>query len=170
MKRGLVALAAFALVFAGTPVRAGDEVPGGHAPLDVPEVALYDAPTLESAMLGELNLERRKNRLPSLAEDAQLTAVARAYAREMLREGFIGHVTPEGTTIGQRLHAAGLTFVIAGENLAFTTGDESEAFAHLLASPGHHANMLNRRFTRVGIGAVAVSAYATMFVQEFAGD
>jgi uncharacterized protein YkwD len=57
-----------------------------------------------------------------------------------------------------------------GENLAYTTGDEPEACLHLVQSPGHLANMLNPLFTRVGIGAIAIGLYGTMYVQEFEGD
>jgi uncharacterized protein YkwD len=102
--------------------------------------------------------------------DDQLTEVARAYARQMLNGRFIGHVAPDGTTFIQRLQRAGLAADHMGENLAYTTGDEPEAFLHLVQSPGHLANMLNPLFTRVGIGAIAIGLYGTMYVQEFEGD
>jgi uncharacterized protein YkwD len=143
---------------------------GGSDPLNVPEAALYDQPEAEAEMFADLNAERARHGVPALVLDRELTSVARAYAREMLRERFIGHVSPHGSTIGERLHRAGYYYRNAAENLAYSSGDENEAFAHLVASPGHHANMLNPRFGKVGVGAVAVSIYGTMFVQEFAGD
>ncbi len=121
-------------------------------------------------MFDELNAERARNGRRALVLDRQLSAIARGYAREMLQERFIGHVTPSGATLEVRLHREGYVYHHAGENLAYTTGDENEAFAHLVASPGHHAIMLDGRFTKVGIGAVAASVYATMFVQEFADE
>jgi len=148
---------------------AANERAGSEA-LNVPRVALYEQPEAERAMLADLNAERARRRVPALVLDRDLAAVARAYAREMLRDRFIGHVSPRGSTLGSRLHRAGYAYHLAAENLAYTTGDENEAFAHLVASPGHYANMLNGHYTKVGIGAIAVSTYGTMFVQDFAGD
>ena len=168
MTRRLV-LVALAAVACAAPAAAN----GGHAgsdPLNVPEVALYDQPALEEAMFADLNAERARHGLHALVLDRELSAIAREYAREMLRDRFIGHVSPHGSTLAGRLRQAGYSFRYAAENLAYSTGDENEAFAHLVASPGHHANMLNPRFTKAGVGGVAASVYSTMFVQEFAGD
>jgi len=162
-----LALVALAASLCAAPAAASR---GAYEPLDVPVVALYDAPSLEAAMFDELNAERARNGLRTLILDRELSAIARSYAREMLQERFIGHVSPGGSTLEGRLHRAGYSYHYAGENLAYSTGDENEAFASLVASSRHHANMLNVRFTKVGVGAVAASVYATMFVQEFSDE
>jgi uncharacterized protein YkwD len=161
----LIALAA-ALCAAPAAASGGDR----PEPLNVPAVALYDEPGLEAEMLADLNAERARHGLRPLALDRDLSAIGRTYAREMLHDRFIGHVSPRGGTLEGRFKRAGYPYRHAGENLAYSTGDENEAFAHLVASPRHHATMLDPRFTKVGIGAVAASVYATMYVQEFAGD
>ncbi len=171
--RSLCILLACTFALAGTSrLAAGrEEVP--YVSLNVPDFALYDAPGLENEMLDELNAERTRRGLGALRTDTTLTSLARGYAREMLRRHFFGHVTPDGTTIAQRLALVSYHYKRAGENLAYGTGDEgsvSAAFNHWMESPGHRANILDRDFTRIGIGAIAVGAYATIYVQEFAGD
>jgi uncharacterized protein YkwD len=163
---GLALCAAPALVAPAT----GREVTQPREYLDIPEAALWDVPSLEAAMFTDLNAERVRRNRATVTFDDQLTEVARAYARQMLNGRFIGHVAPDGTTFIQRLQRAGLAADHMGENLAYTTGDEPEAFLHLVQSPGHLANMLNPLFTRVGIGAIAIGLYGTMYVQEFEGD
>jgi uncharacterized protein YkwD len=165
---GTLSLLALALVLAATgPSRAEHEA---WQPIDVPDVALYPAQRLETAMLADLNAARQRVGEPRLELEPRLTALARAYARRMLTKHFIGHVSPDGSTPASRLHAAGYTYTRAAENLILTTGDEQQAFAGLDASPSHHANMFDARFTKVGIGAVVASVYATMYVQEFADE
>ena len=115
--------------------------------LDIPDAALWVVPSLEAAMFTDLNAERVRRNRATLTLDDQLTEVARAYARQMLTGRFIGHVAPDGTTFIQRLQRAGIGANHMGENLAYTSGDENEAFVHLVESPGHLANMLNPLFT-----------------------
>lgn len=146
------------------------EADAQREPLDVPEAALYVSPSLEAAMFDDLNALRRGRKVSPLVLDPALTEVAREYARQMLRGHFIGHIAPDGSTFMKRLTRAGLAALHMGENLAYTTGDESEAFTHLVASRGHLANMLNPLFTKVGVGAISVGLYGTMYVQELEGD
>jgi len=163
-----LALAALATALCAAPAAASRTA--GYERLSVPSVALYDVPSLEAEMFDQLNAERARNGQQTLVLDRELSAMARNYARVMLHDRFIGHVSPSGSTLEGRLRQAGHAYHHAGENLAYSTGDENEAFAHLVASPGHHANMLSANFNRVGIGAVAASVYATMYVQEFADE
>jgi|GEM_PF-1504795 len=170
MTRRLLALVVLVTLCAGASAAARDASAPEREALDVPDVALYDVPAAETTMFEDINAERARHRLPALELDRGLSSVARAYAHEMLTHHYIGHVTPAGVTPFQRLESAGYIFKWSGENLAYSSDGENAAFAHLVASPGHLANILGQRFTRVGVGAVSVSVYGTMFVQEFAGD
>jgi len=169
MPRVPIVLAAMAaLFFTGGGAARGNL--GAPQRLESPDVALYLQPGLESAMLADLNAERRRQGLAALVADPGLQAIARSYARRMLAEHFIGHIDPSGGGPVERLNGAHYPFKHAAENLVYTTGDEAEAFAHLVESPSHHTNMLAKNVTRVGVGAVSASVYSTMYVQEFAGD
>jgi len=163
-------VATIALVFAASlcasssgPARAEKT----WAALNIPaDVALYPKEGGEAAMFADLNDFRKTNKLGHLLIDPDLTAIARAYAKRMLTERFIGHVAPDGSSPASRLQARGCRYTKYGENLVFTTGDETEAFARLVASPPHHHTMMESTFQYVGIGAYSVSVYGTMYVQE----
>lgn len=123
-------------------------------------------PDLEVKMLELVNEERLKNGLTALQADPELTAVARAYSKEMLARGFFSHYTPEGTNPFDRMKAAGIKFRAAGENLALAP---TLNIAHngLMNSPGHRAKILNKNFGRCGIGIMDADMHGLMVSQEF---
>jgi uncharacterized protein YkwD len=167
---GTLALLTCALALALAGSSRAEEHRALWEPLDVPNVALYPVPKLEAQMFAELNDARVRAGLQPLESEPRLVKLARAYALRMLTKHFIGHVTPDGSTPGSRLKAAGYTFMRSAENLVYTEGDEHRAFQGLNDSPPHRDNMFDARYTKVGIGAIAVSIYSTMYVQEFADE
>ena len=70
-------------------------------------------------------------------------------------------------TVGNRLVDAGITYRIAGENLALAASPD-EVHSGLMDSEGHRANILSPEFRRVGIGVV-VGPLGLMAVQVFTG-
>lgn len=117
-------------------------------------------------MLTLLNKERKANGLRELTLDDKLIKVGEAHCRNMFAEGYFSHNTPDGKTPFDRMNAAGINFLIAGENLALAP-TVNEAFAGLMDSPGHKANMLSPEFGRVGIAVIDGGKYGKMFAQEF---
>ena len=85
----------------------------------------------------------------------------------MFRLGYFAHGSPVTGDVGDRLTAAGVTYVAAGENLAYAP---SVAVAHsrLMNSPTHYANIMNPNFTRIGIGVVQADSRGLMITQVFA--
>src|SRR6185503_18152883 len=65
--------------------------------------------------------------------------------------GYFAHETPEGLSPFDRMRAANVRFLVAGENLALAP-TLSLAHTGLMNSPGHRANILRPQFGRVGIG------------------
>ncbi len=108
-------------------------------------------PTWSSAMLELVNEERAKAGLPLLAMDGELTEVARRHSDDMFARGYFSHTTPEGFSPFDRIRAAGVPYLTAGENLAHAS---TLTIAHngLMNSPGHRANILRPEYGRVGIG------------------
>jgi uncharacterized membrane protein required for colicin V production len=123
-------------------------------------------PEAETAMLHLVNVERERHRLRPLVMDERLRKVAREHAKDMLARGYFGHADTAGHDPFERLRAADIGYLAAGENLALAP---SVTVAHtgLMNSPGHRANILRPAFHRVGIGALKASPYGIMFVQEF---
>ncbi len=60
----------------------------------------------------------------------------------------------------------GISYRAAGENLAGAPTVE-RAHTSLMNSSGHRANILNPRYTHVGIGIVDGGPYGKMFTQMF---
>lgn len=103
------------------------------------------------AVLERINALRRAYGQPVLVPDDTLTQVAQAYSERMAREGFFGHVAPDGSDLRARMAAAGASGRTAGENLGLSTGPLSAHFG-IEHSPGHRGNLLLPQYQRVGIG------------------
>jgi uncharacterized protein YkwD len=123
-------------------------------------------PDLEAQMLELVNEERNRERLPALVPDTALTSVARAQSKDMFAKGYFAHISPEGTTPADRVKAAGIRFLITGENLAL---GPTLKICHtgLMNSPGHRANILHKSYGRVGIGILDGGLRGLMITQEF---
>lgn len=117
-------------------------------------------------MLDLINSDRVGAGLRPLRMDPRLQEVARAHSREMFRLSYFAHESPRTGTPADRLRAADIPFLIAGENLAY---QPNVAIAHrkLMESPGHRANLMSSRYRKVGIGIIRGGLYGEMFTQEF---
>jgi uncharacterized protein YkwD len=123
-------------------------------------------PDLETEMLKLVNKERATVGLKPLAPDPELTEVARQHSADMFARGYFAHVTPEGRDPFDRIRAANIRFVAAGENLALAPTLQI-AHTGLMNSPGHRANILARDFGRVGIGIMDGGIRGLMVTQNF---
>lgn len=121
----------------------------------------------ERVMLSLLNRERTSRGEKALAPDEALRRVARAYAREMLINGFFSHTSAvDGSSPADRVERANIEYLVVGENLAYAP-DVYIAHQGLMNSPGHRANILSADYGRVGIGVIDAGVYGKMFVQAF---
>ena len=139
--------------------------------LAAPAAAAGTAAVSRSALLLEMNRVRAEYGLPELALDVRLQRAARAHSRAMLASGTFEHGDLASRMI--RFDVAGS---VAGENLAWGTGDRGSAQYIVLAwlqSPGHRANLLRAEFTRVGIadlvGSFQGRGGAHVVTADFAG-
>jgi uncharacterized protein YkwD len=121
---------------------------------------------LEKKMLDLVNGERTAAGLRPLSPDPELTIVARRHSADMFARGYFAHDTPEGLSPFDRMRAANIHFLTAGENLALAP---TVQVAHngLMNSPGHRANILNQGFGRIGIGILDGGIRGVMVSQEF---
>ena len=123
-------------------------------------------PDLEAEMLRLVNTERIAAGLGALAAAPELTEVARSHSADMFARGYFAHDTPEGRDPFDRIRAADVRFLTAGENLALA---RTVQIAHtgLMNSPGHRANILRPEFGRVGIGIMDGGMRGVMVTQNF---
>ncbi len=118
-------------------------------------------------ILDLVNDERQSLRVAPLTWSSALTEVAMEYAEEMYTEGFFAHVSPRTGDVGTRLRTAGISYAIAGENLALAPNVQA-VHRGLMNSPGHRANIVSHQFTHVGIGVVE-GPIGLIVVQVFFG-
>ena len=110
------------------------------------------------------NQSRREAGLPPLGVDDQLTAAARAKLFDMLKRDYFAHRSPDGRQPWTFIKAAGYRFRAAAENLAKGYDSETELQRDWMRSKGHRANILNPRFTEVGV-ADAQGIVVVMFAR-----
>jgi uncharacterized protein YkwD len=112
-----------------------------------------------AALLCVIDAERAARGLPAVRESAQLTQAAQGHADDMVTRRFFAHVTPGGSTLGDRVRATGYLRRRSdwelGEAIAWAQQPLDTAASLMrawLASPPHRAIILDRRFREVGIG------------------
>lgn len=98
------------------------------------------------------NEERAKRNLSELTINPLLINSATAKAKEMLVANCWSHYCPEGKSPWDFFDAAGYVYVYAGENLAEGFVDNNAVMNAWLDSPTHRENILNAKFTEIGIG------------------
>jgi uncharacterized protein YkwD len=110
-------------------------------------------------------------RAPALQWDDRLAAVARMHSEEMARNGFFSHEGWDGSSPADRVSAAGIKWLSTGENIANCRG-VSEAESLFMNEPkfehNHRWNILNVRYTHVGVGIVRAPDGNLYITQEFA--
>lgn len=120
----------------------------------------------ESEMFLKVNEERKNSGVAELTWDTNLVFVGRAHARDMWERKYFSHISPDGKDVGDRLTEAKVGYSIAGENLALAPTTLT-AHTGLMNSKGHRENLLDPRFTKIGIGVYDNGVYGKMFVQVF---
>lgn len=138
--------------------------------------------TVRAATWCLLNEERAKHGRRALRRVRTLERVAKAYAQRMVRERFFEHISPDGQTFLARIQGTnylrgGLRRWSVGENIAWGTNDRSSPEKIVTAwmhSPGHRRNILDPRFTELGLGIAlgapkpgAGAIPAATYVNEF---
>lgn len=107
---------------------------------------------LEYQLFDLTNATRVKHELSILEWDEAVRETARKHSTDMAANQFFSHTNLEGQSPFDRMKEDDISFLSAGENLAY--GQFSSVFAHqgLLNSEGHRENILHRDFSHLGIG------------------
>ncbi len=128
--------------------------------------------TVISAVLVDLtNADREELGARRLAVNDTLTRAAQAKADDMARRGYFAHFDSDGRAPWDWMRDAGYEYKYAGENLAVQFSDSADVVQAWLNSPTHRENLLDNRFTEMGI-AVAQGLYEgkpTIFMVQMFG-
>lgn len=122
---------------------------------------------LENQLLQAQNADRAAAGLSPLMWDERLAAAAKSRASDMATNGYFSHTSPSGDSAFATLQRMGISFKLAGENLARNNVPTSQsvqtAESGFMGSPTHRANILEPSFTRAGV-AVSFSGDMKYFV------
>lgn len=126
----------------------------------------------QDKVIAETNIRRYNNGLlPPLIKNKDLAAAAMAKAEDMFKKQYFEHVSPSGIDPGTLVKNFGYEYIVTGENLILGNFENEKEMVQLwMDSPGHRANILNERFTEIGV-AVLKGVYngqtVWIGVQEF---
>ena len=104
------------------------------------------------AIIALTNEIRSAVRISPLKEDARLTIAAPQKANDMLLRGYFSHTSPDGQQPWSFIDRANYPYTVAGENLAVHFQEAEELEKHWMMSPSHRENILDKRYTDIGIG------------------
>jgi uncharacterized protein YkwD len=100
---------------------------------------------MESQFVSQINSARASAGLPALSTSGDLTSVARSWSATMADEGKLYHRPGLGSAVSN--------WQLVGENVG-QGPSVSALHSAFMGSPGHKANILNDRYTQVGVGVV----------------
>ena len=157
-RRAAACPAAVAILFAlgPAPAPAATRCAGASA---APSAAA--AVARQRAVVCEINRVRRGHGLAPVRRDARLARAAARYAQAMVVGRFFSHTSPGGSTLHDRLRAAGYRGVAAGETLAWAEGRLAapRAIVRSWMRSGPHRRVLLGRYRHVGVGVALGSPF-----------
>ena len=134
---------------------------GDNATVQTCDNGTIELNSQEKRMLDLHNQARTGNGLPPLCVHPILTEAARSHSQEMLDKSYLSHDSFNGESFEARLGRFGYTFAgysswRDGENITWGSGDMGEPntrFDAWMNSNDHKANILNKDYREIGIGA-----------------
>jgi uncharacterized protein YkwD len=105
---------------------------------------------IEQNIVTYTNAERKRYGLPPLTIDADLIRSARAHCAWMTRQRCLRHTRQP-----------------VAENIAMGQRSSKEAVRDWMRSSGHRANILNRRYRRIGTSAYRTERGTIFWCQQF---
>ena len=108
-------------------------------------------------IISGVSVERKKAGVADLTNDSILTELARDRSRDMSSRSYFSHTNPDGKNIFDIMDGVGYSYTAAGENIGVTTNPEDtkvalELMGAWMKSAGHKRNILDKSFTRIGVG------------------
>lgn len=105
-----------------------------------------------------VNEERAKEGLNPVTLDAEISAAAQVRAHEAAQS--FSHTRPNGTSCFTALKEAGISYKGAGENIAYGQATPAAVMNDWMNSSGHRANIMNAKYTKIGVGYTVVGGVA----------
>lgn len=111
-------------------------------------------------VLSETNTHRLiAANLPPLRANAQLDVIAEERLQDMFQKQYFEHINPQGEGASDIAEEINYQYIAIGENIALGNFEDDKVLVQAwMDSPGHRANILNTKFTEIGV-SVATGTY-----------
>ena len=114
-----------------------------------------------------INVEREKQHLPPLQNDAKLQQLAIIKAQDMIKRKYFDHESPYYGLPWDMATLFDYDYTSFGENIARNFNSPQEVVSAWMASEKHRSNILKGNYTNIGIGIKRDSAGKFYWVQLF---
>ena len=132
--------------------------------LNIPQVS-QAVRAYEQEVVRLVNAQRVQNGLKPLAENWELSRVARYKSADMAGKRYFSHESPTYGSPYQMMRSFGISFRFAGENIAYGQRTPAEVVNAWMNSSSHRANILSSSYTQIGVGYHEAGNYWTqMFI------
>lgn len=137
-----------------------------------PILMAIDADAAKENIIAYSNLERQNQGLKQLTENNVLNQAAKLKLNDMFTKDYWDHIGPNGEEAWQFFEESGYQFNLAGENLAKGFSNTKDVVKAWMASPTHRENLLNNRFSEIGIavGSGKINGATTTVVVQLLGE
>lgn len=137
-------------------------------PNDKVKVPLLTAvKSIEAEVVRLVNQERQRNGLRPLTMNWQVARVARYKSADMRDKNYFSHTSPTYGSPFDMMKHFGITYRMAGENIAAGQSTAEQVMQGWMNSAGHRQNILNPSFTQIGVGYATGGSYRYYWTQMF---
>ena len=112
------------------------------------------------------NTERAKVGLKPLIENSALNKLAVIKSKDMVENNYFSHTSPNYGSVFNMMIAHGISYFIAGENLAINQYAD-DVHTAWMNSKTHRENILNSNFREIGIGIYRKGNNSYAYTQLF---
>ncbi|MFD7985327.1 sigma-70 family RNA polymerase sigma factor [Kitasatospora indigofera] len=141
-------------------------------PVIVPPVTATPSPTpsptartAEQQMADRINATRAKRGCPALKIDPRLHSAAQKHSEDMAARNYYDHVDPDGGRADSRITASGYRWSLWGENIDRGRKGPDAVVDDWMDGAIHQDNMLDCRYTAMGLG-MAPSPAGTLWTLD----
>ncbi|MGE7921601.1 CAP domain-containing protein [Viridibacillus arvi] len=123
--------------------------------------------TFSEQVVNLVNVERKKIGVEPLKIDKRLEKTATLKSEDMRNLQYLSHTSPTYGSPFDMMRNYGISYYYAGENIAAGQVTPEDVMNSWMNSSGHKANMLNSRFTHIGVGYANGGPYRHYWTQQF---
>jgi uncharacterized protein YkwD len=121
-------------------------------------VASQGAAKAEAAVRCLVNQQRSAAGVRALRYSPKAARAAQRHTDDMVHRHYFSHVSPGGSTVGDRARSAGMPYRSIGENIAGGQRTPARVVRAWMNSAEHRANILNPGFRVLGVGVARQGA------------